>query len=112
MTTSLNNENFNLFNETIDKLNQLNNSPITDNILQVDATGNLVVSLYDFQVKGNLKSKSDVNNILSFIGLHKHWLENERQLIADQSESFNVTDIRQIPMTKIEDILNNYLFNK
>ena len=39
MDTALNNPSPNLLNETIDMLNQLNNSPITGNILQVDATG-------------------------------------------------------------------------
>ena len=112
MDTALNNPSPNLLNETIDMLNQLNNSPITGNILQVDATGQLVVSLHGFQVNGNLNYKNDITNILSFIGLHKDWLERERQLIDEQSDCVNVLDVRQIPLTKLEDILNNYQFKK
>ena len=112
MDTALNNPSPNLLNETIDMLNQLNNSPITGNILQVDATGQLIVSLHGFQVNGNLNYKNDITNILSFIGLHKDWLERERQLIDEQSDCVSVFDVRQIPLTKIEDILNTYLFKK
>lgn len=93
-------------------LNQLNNSPITGNILQVDATGQLVVSLHGFQVDGNLNYENDITNILSFIGLHKDWLERERQLIDEQRDYVNILDVRQIPLTKIEDILNTYLSKK
>ena len=112
MDTDLNNPGPNLLNETIDTLNQLNNSPITGNILQVDATGQIVVSLHGFQVDSNLNYENDITNILSFIGLHKDWLERERQLIDEQRDCVNILDVRQIPLTKLEDILNTYLFKK